>query len=44
MEIDFNVEFEDVKRTYTFLKPSVFAVVPDDDDGRVQTFIQKGFE
>ena len=44
MEIDFNVKFEDVERTYTILKPSVFAVVPDDDGGRVQTFIQKGFE
>ena len=44
MEIDFNLEYEDVKRTYTILKPSVFAVVPDDDGNRVQTFIQKGFE
>jgi len=44
MEIDFNVKFGDVERTYTILKPSVFGVVPDDDGDRAKTFIQKGFE
>jgi hypothetical protein len=44
MEIDFNVKFEDVERTYTIIKPSVFGVVPDDDGDRAKTFIQKGFE
>ena len=43
MEIDFNVKFEDVERTYTILKPSVFGVVPDDDGDRALSFIKRGF-
>ena len=44
MEMDFNLKFEGVERTYTITKPSVFGVVPDDDGDRAKTFIQKGFE
>jgi len=44
MEIDFNVKFAGVDRTYTILKPSVFGVIPDDNGDRAKSFIQGGFE
>ena len=43
IEIDFNVEFEDVKRTYTISKPSTFCVVPDDDSDKARQHIEGGF-
>ena len=43
MEMDFNVEFGDIKRTYTISKPSIFCVVPDDHSGKSKQHIESGF-
>jgi len=43
LEIDFNIEFEGVKRTYTIQKPSVFNVVPDDNNNKARNHIEGGF-
>ena len=43
LEIDFNLKFEGVERTYTILKPSVFCVVPDDDSDKARQHIEGGF-
>lgn len=43
VEIDFNIEFDDVKRTYTISKPSTFCVVPDDNSNKAEEHITRGF-
>jgi len=43
LEIDFNLDFAGVKRTYTISKPSTFCVVPDDDSGKAKQHMEGGF-
>ena len=43
IEIDFNIKFNNVERTYTILKPSTFCVVPDDDSDKARQHIDGGF-
>ena len=43
LEIDFNLNFAGIERTYTILKPSTFCVVPDDDSGKAKQHMEGGF-
>tara|TARA_Y100000385_G_scaffold13474_1_gene13639 strand:- start:6312 stop:7943 length:1632 start_codon:yes stop_codon:yes gene_type:complete len=43
VEIDFNLNFTGIERTYTILKPSTFCVVPDDDSGKAKQHMESGF-
>ena len=43
LEIDFNLNFAGIERTYTISKPSTFCVVPDDDSGKAKQHMEGGF-
>ena len=43
IDIDFTIKFGDVERTFSFSKPSVFNVVPDDDNNKAREHIEGGF-
>ena len=43
IDMDFTIKFEGVERTFSFSKPSVFNVVPDDNNNKAREHIEGGF-
>jgi hypothetical protein len=41
--MDFTIKFGNVERTFSFSKPSVFNVVPDDNNNKAREHIEGGF-
>ena len=43
IDMDFTIKFGNVERTFSFSKPSVFNVVPDDNNNKAREHIEGGF-
>ncbi len=41
--MDFTIKFGNVERTFSFSKPSVFNVVPDDNNNKARKHIEGGY-